>query len=494
MLRLPPRLYTVDVEFLKTKGKHFARSVAVVWMSSEEVGEEVPIAGGGVEEAGSSPSQGVDGTRKPPVRRTVFDISKSVLHTLRSDTVMAEAEALPAGHVLLPLLQAHTVRGEVLSQMMTRHRDAARKAHQAACLAEEEKQAPAPSPPPSGALFPNSARSSSGEPSPQQERFKKKRRKVKLPALLPSQFETFDAHTFPNPSAFDPSVWPAIFDDSPTSSTYQSAAQRLSVLLAYGKGRGRYRSLALLTQALPHFAQDVLHASFPTSTVWREFLWHCRQASLEAVERSNALYTGGSALLSPDPTAPAGGLLPAHTHDNLMSLSRALNTSWAAMLHPADQSTKTQQQQGVRREEAKFYSYGHADDAVIKQTLSVGCGNKSQSSSQGGAAATPPAAAAPSEHKTSWADLCPIQLFPTDQLLSPLQARVWDITGHSLFASAGFLPPSRLKPNLLEALQRTSLMGDPTATALLDNPRPHDPVWDAMALGCVCVACGVTCC
>lgn len=95
----------------------------------------------------------------------------------------------------------------------------------------------------------------------------------------------------------------------------------------------------------------------------------------------------------------------------------------------------------------------------------------------------------PAVHPT-WEAICTLPPLPQDRLFSVSQVHLIDITSHAMYAAAGFLTPSRKKIALAEALKKAAAQ-DATAAALLAHARPHDPVWDAQALACVVVACGV---
>lgn len=145
----------------------------------------------------------------------------------------------------------------------------------------------------------------------------------------------------------------------------------------------------------------------------------------------------------------------------------------------------------------KFYAYGSADNAVLKRTLALSCPGSGGGRGGGGgervrvgepSSASPPPPP-PRVHK-KWGEICTLPPLPRDRLHTPTQMQLIDITSHPMYAAAGFLTSSRKKISLVEALKKASGQ-DETAAVLYQHRRPHDPIWDAQALGCVVIACGV---
>eukprot|EP00796_Vickermania_ingenoplastis_P002028 gene2028-1218_t len=445
------RLFAIDVEFVKTRGAQYARSVAVVPLKPAPVNTDA---------ASSSSSL---------PRLTAFDFADAALLSLQSSVVLELAEALPAGHVLLPLLQGATVKGDELERIRSHHVALAKKGMDAwrengttvAC---------------DGSANQKKVDQPLCAPAPTDEKLKRSEyRRHQIKASIPENFETFDPYSIPNCTAFGESSLKAIFDDAVESSTFTEAVGKLSTLRAYGKGRGRYKALSLVLEMMPAFGRDILHASFASSAVWCDFLGACRQAAAAEVERVNFTYRRDG------PAHGAGSATPLSIPDisyvectSLASLSESLSRLWARCLFAGDGA----QQRG---REGKFYSYGSVDSGVLKRTLALSCG-------QGASAAHGKRSSSCPSHR-----LCPLHPFPRDVLLTPHQLRVIDITSHTLYETSGFLPSTRRKISLSDALQLAAKR-DAVAAELLQHARPHDPVWDAQALGCVCVACGISPC
>lgn len=488
--------FALDVEFLKTKGQDYARAVAFVPFS-----------------AASST------THLTEFNPTAFEAGARLL-ALSTATVMQESEALPAGHALLPLLQTHMVSGPQLESICAVHEKEARKRmeeytaarllsreqarrsateasgelaavktlagtlsqhlrHQTASSPAEEGSPPSPSPRVAAAHRSHSA---------DQHRRAYRQHQMRVGAL--PHFETFDPYSFPNLSFYPDTTLRAIYEAEVSSSAFQEAAQCLVYKLrAYGKGRGRFKSIAFLLGLLPSFTQDVLRASFASSKEWLEFAALLRSTAEKEVNQLILTYRERAAT----ETRSNGSVVPPvsfHECVSLQELSLELSKAWASLLYNHQQtsgsSTGRDGRRGDRR--PKIFAYGSADNGVIKRTLALSCqkenllseGKRQKNEDEEKVSDSP-------SHIKSWASLCPLQPLRTDRLMTPHQARMIDITSHPLYAASGFLPPSRLKPSLLESLKICAAR-DATAAALLKSPQPHDPIWDAQALGCVCVA------
>lgn len=475
--------YAIDVEFIKTRGLQYARSIAIIPMFA------LPVTSGTCDKAVAPPTSALTG----------FELRSGILLSLQSDVVRREAEALPAGHAILPLLQSHIVKGSKLEDIATQHthvlstQQAVEKGETEVVDSDAEEDQKLIS------SFVESTGPAGNQPqrTPAEKEDRSSRRLQQIRLSIPSNFETFDPYSFPNIEAFPANALHAIYDDAVESSSFTDAVKLLMRLRAYGKGRSRLKSLSFVLQMLPEFARDVLHASFGTSGEWVEFIRACQRTALEEVERINAFYRSQSDAGSDEQGGERGkGATGHHTSityrecSSLEELSEELNKEWSRILFSdkADEKhTKGRAPPPSSRftgtKHPKFYAYGSVDNTVIKRTLALSCGNS-------GSGSTQVKAGVPSSPRAlSWSDLCPVQLLPTDRLATPHQARVIDITSHTLYAAAGFLPSSRRKISLSHALEKASVK-DATARELMENARPHDPVWDAQALGCVCVACG----
>lgn len=268
-------------------------------------------------------------------------------------------------------------------------------------------------------------------------------------------------------------------------------------------------------------------SSFPVSPLPRIPCIEC--GSLE--ELSRELSRAWATYLQP-PSSPVSSLASSSeshfvSSDTNTELALAheggatdLTATTTSSFFPSPSSSRT------RGHQPKFYAYGSVDNAVLKRTLALSCfGSKEGQESDEVLATTaisspspvakaqegkqeeskkeereqkkpsaPPSGNLASSSSSlvykTWNELCALPPLPRDRLFTPSQIHIIDITSHPMYAAAGFLTPSRKKISLGEALKKAAAQ-DATARALCDQARPHDPVWDAQALGCVVVACGV---
>lgn len=587
------RLCVLDVEFVKTRGQQFARAVAIVPLSASLSPLTPSRSPGSVSGTG-----GIEVSDSARERRTAFDLANGHLISLRTNVVMELAEALPAGHALLPLLQKYTVQGKDMERICLAHSTAAKEAMERWNQSRKEirasisvgsarieknatashylgihssssadakidaislkklsdlvvgKEEPAPLPR-NNATVVSSASMEQNSPSNRppdaaEQDHRATYRQHQIKCSIPVNFETFDPYSFPNRSKFSRQLFNTIFDDALDSESFNSAVKRFSsILRPYGKGRGRFKSFSFVLEVFPAFLRDVLHASFPSSDAWWDFAGTLQNAAEVEMERVAARYRDfKEAGTSSSDTLVHQAFIPFTECGSLEDLALQLNRTWAKLLYEGTDSSdlslsvafrannamlnsySQKPSSPVRRRQdgVKFFSYGSVDNGVLKRTLALCCGPNTARLPVIGESDTD---ACPNAKNTSsvteglventdltlidsgileaghskpsqnhgkqllsWCDLSPLTSLPRDQLVSPHQARVIDITSHTLYAAAGFLPPSRRKPSLTDALGMAAKK-DETAAELLENPMAHDPVWDAKALGCVCVACGI---
>lgn len=444
------RLVALDVEFVKCRGRHFVRSAAFVPFG------RVGVAG---------------------AYRTCLDELPRVI-SMDNAAVMRDADVLPCGDVLLPSLSALMVGGAALDDIKSTFQADARQAFdsyrathrdhrerlrndkktlmQRAVSTSSTNDAAVPiedDAEEEECLLSTTSASTLGALSAEEVY---QRRHLQMRLAITENFDLLDPYGIPNVQRLNRTSLRHLYCCRPDSAAFAVAAQHVMPLRAYGRGRGRHKSLAFLARYHPTFLQAVLHASFPSAESWVDFLEACAEVSSKEL----AAVADHHRSILPDTHLRRSA--------NLEALSMDLNSCWSYWLHYAAA--------------CKFFVYGNADAKVIHTTLHHSCSQVMRATfseraiQAGGAAAGKPRGS--------------IRGVPKDGLLSPYQAKVTDVTGHTLFRASGFMRSDRKVPNLLEALQKV-VGRDVSAAGLWAEQRFHDPLWDARALACVCVGTGL---
>lgn len=481
--------YAVDLEFLKTRGEHFARAVAFV------------------------PFQRNRSTDPSTSHRTNLMAAPIVLE-LQPSAVMALSEALPCGHLLSSHIQQTVVRGEALEEIKRRYeaeavaewdafKDLRRSAKETrlngaakhtnslekdlAVDGDGGSALPSPSPVDTAAVL-----------TPVENLLKKT---LQSRVSITRYFSHFDPYTVPSTRLLGREAAEQLYAADVNSRAFLEASRLLRPLRAYGRGRGGSKPIAYLSRYHPHFLQAVLHASFPSAALWTAWLQSCQTLVAEELRATHSLYQS-----SQYPKLPqSADRLSFKACDSLEELSQELNHTWSRLLHEVDGNSTS----------AKFYVYGSNDAAVIHRTLQLSCSTPaiagirfSPRALQAGATSgssdsskwsltsnsesssdSSSAPGVPSRSKAAQLLKDVVQSVPTTHLVSPYQAKVVDITTHPLFVAGGYANSQRKIPRLAAALAMAA-RGDATAVALETVDRPHDPLWDAQALACVCVGVG----
>ncbi|RNE96834.1 hypothetical protein TraAM80_09605 [Trypanosoma rangeli] len=286
-------------------------------------------------------------------------------------------------------------------------------------------------------------------------------------------FNSFCPYSIPNIRRGDVSWFEALYSAAVHSADFREAARRLDHLKAYGKGRRQERSLSFLLRQHPTLLQEVLRESFSSADAWCAWLKMCG----DLVERELHRVAEECRHLSAPPASPftpsvemesdpSRGGVQYKECGSLEELSYELSRLWCSL-----------RRRGGGGGDMKFYAYGDMDAKAIQNTLRLGCCMQTRCSApalQRG----PPSAPPPLRHNAG-------QL-----LASPYEARVVDVTRHTLFAASGFRVSPRTIPRLGDALEKAAAV-DGAAARLRSQSDPHNPVWDAKALACVTVASGI---
>ncbi|CCW60297.1 unnamed protein product [Phytomonas sp. EM1] len=512
----PPKKITryiaVDLEFLKCRGLHFARSIAFVPFEARKHG------------AGSSSSS--------TERACTWFTEVPTVLAIESNEVMRTADVLPCGHLLYPYLKEHLVHSEALEELKNafrreseasleayrnmrhalrevKHLQESNRLDQAkesgigtiekeACTEVEPHDVPLNGIEDSmscaaSELTSSSSLNSNGSPNEQsgfddlqfplctQEVGNRSlsptevelRRRLQIRAAISYHFELLDPYTIPNIYLLGEDPLKRLYTDPTNSSTFAEAVKYVSRIRAYGRGKGKHKALAFLFHYYPEFTQAVLRESFPNATDWCDFLRGCAELVKGELRCVEDTYRRRKYPFTVSPLCiPTAVSAPLYYNEcaSLEDFSAALNKAWSHFLFQAKAS--------------KFYAYGSMDAKVLSTTLRLSCDEYRQMR-------RPRTKSSFSQTDISQStQTTPMPYFRKDVLLSPFQAKLVDITKSTLFSGAGFIRVEKMIPGLPEALQRVASC-DSTAKAVSSIQRPHDPLWDAQALACVCVGAGV---
>ncbi|RNE99482.1 uncharacterized protein Tco025E_09037 [Trypanosoma conorhini] len=272
--------------------------------------------------------------------------------------------------------------------------------------------------------------------------------------VSPTAFNSLCPYSIPNIRRADVSWFEALYSAAVHSTDFREATRRLAHLKAYGKGRRQERSLSFLLRQHPALLQDVLRESFSSAEAWCAWLRMCGdlvERELHRVAEEYRRSSASTASLFAPAMAMEGGREPgAVLYKECASaeeLSLELSRLWRSLLRHGGGT--------------KLYTYGDMDARAIQDTLRLGCCVPARPS------------------------------LDADQLLaSPYEAKVVDVTRHTLFAASGFRASPRVIPRLGDALEKAAAI-DEAAARLLAQSDPHNPVWDAKALACIAVASGI---
>ncbi|CCW68434.1 unnamed protein product [Phytomonas sp. Hart1] len=410
---------------------------------------------------------------------------------------MRTAEVLPCGHRLYPHLQAHLPPAEVLAGLKSAFLGESEAAWEGFCamrraLGARKGPGGCESPPMSGAIpldDPDEAAEAAdlAESDASRSDFLPLeagrralspaeialRRRLQIRAAIARHFEGFDPFSIPNVGVLGEDALRRLYTAPTDSSAFAEAVEAVSRIRAYGRGKGKQKALSFLWHYYPEFAQALLHASFASAGRWCEFLRDCAALVSDELESVEAVYRAQRYPLTLSAGEPAPGRptpLFYQACPSLEAFSEALNQTWARLL--------------FRGGGGKFYTYGNVDAKVLATTLQLSCATYQQKYRL-----RPESLSANGDHLRPAGPISIPQL-PTDVLLSPFQAKVLDLTKSSYFSGAGFIQVEKKIPGLSEVLERVASC-DSTAKEVRSINRPHDPLWDAQALACVCVGAGV---
>lgn len=450
-----PRYVALDLEFVKRAGHPYARSAAFVPF----VPQRPPSGGGGGR-----------------ATLTVFHEPPTVL-ALSVPTIMASAEVLPCGHCLAERVRSGVVAGDALEairapfvlsveqewqafrQKGTGRREA-REAERLLAKAQSTKE---------GEEEPQQRPATGGGPPSRAEVLEKARLQKTL--ALVSHVKGFDPFSIPNTRVVPCDALRALYAAPPGSPDYTTAYERLQPLRAYGNGKGPLKAPLTLARHHPALLQAMLRASFASADAWVDWLSGCAACAEQELElvssrhRSSGSGSGSQGLRFVELETPE-------------ELSRALNTFWAGLLY--DSASTSKAPRGGRFSSLRVMAYGNADSGVLHTTLYSSCREFTQEGRSARAA-----------QAGGWIRGEGVASVPTQRLLSPFQAKVFDVTSHALFAASGFKGAEGKKPPSLSAALHIAASRDATAAALEADARPHDPLWDAQALACICVVSGI---
>ncbi|KAF8297343.1 hypothetical protein TcBrA4_0068770 [Trypanosoma cruzi] len=147
----------------------------------------------------------------------------------------------------------------------------------------------------------------------------------------------------------------------------------------------------------------------------------------------------------------------------------------------------------------KLYTYGDMDAKAIQNTLRLSCCMKTRYSPRASQSAwlrSPPsqligADEASNNKSDSQHVLTPLQPESGQLLTSPYEAKVVDVTRHTTFCRVrGFAHRQESFHRWVMPLEKAAIV-DEAAVRLRSQSDPHNPVWDAKALACITVACGI---
>ncbi|EAN82963.1 hypothetical protein TcCL_ESM09546 [Trypanosoma cruzi] len=462
MHRGKPVVIALDSEFLKTHGHVLTRAVAFVPFSARKgtSGSEHQFDGSVVATSTSlhsslSPSLPVP-KRQAFRRATVFGVP--IILNLDPVEVMRRADVLPCGHSLALELRTGLVSGERLRTLQERH---ARSDSKAFLRRTEE-----------ATTTTTTTTTFSGN------------------RAWHLEFNSLCPYSIPNIRRADHSWFKAIYSASVHSSEFRGAAMCLDHLKTYGKGRRQERSLSFLLRHHPTLLQEILRVSFSSAEAWCAWLVMCgdlvekelRQLAEKYRQMSSSPFTP-SILMEYDPSYKG---VQYKECGNMEEFSYELSRLWYILLrHGGEVGTK-------------LYTYGDMDAKAIQNTLRLSCCMKTRYSpraSQSARLCSPPsqltgADEASNNKSDSQHVLNPLQPESGQLLTSPYEAKVVDVTRHTLFAASGFRTSPRVIPPLGDALEKAAIV-DEAAVRLRSQSDPHNPVWDAKALACITVACGI---
>ncbi|ESL09355.1 hypothetical protein TRSC58_02924 [Trypanosoma rangeli SC58] len=283
-------------------------------------------------------------------------------------------------------------------------------------------------------------------------------------SAMAGAFNSVCPYSIPNIRRGDASWFGALYSAAVHSTDFREAARRLDHLKAYGRGRRQERSLSFLLRQHPALLQEVLRESFSSADAWCAWLKMCG----DLVERELNHVAEEYRHLSAPPTSPftpsvvmesdpGRGGVQYKECGSLEELSYELNRLWCSLRRRGDGGG-----------DMKFYAYGDMDAKAIQNTLRLGC------CMQGSARSALP----------------PLRHDAGQLLASPYEAKVVDVTRHTLFAASGFRASPGTIPRLGDALEKAAAV-DGAAAHLRAHSDPHNPVWDSKALACVTVASGI---
>ncbi|KAG8340971.1 hypothetical protein ERJ75_001667800 [Trypanosoma vivax] len=297
--------------------------------------------------------------------------------------------------------------------------------------------------------------------------------------------EVMCPHSIPNIRRTN-EAWMRALHVAPVNSTeFQEAVNGMENLRSYGKGRRKQWALSFMAWRHPQLLQDVLRKSFCSADSWCAWLHACADETERELRRLVEHYkiTSSSwppvAAVSEGEGSDPGGKAVMHMEcKSLEELSRELSRAWRFLTDTF----------GKKWGSTKFYAYGNADAKAIRSSMEL-CEQPfsrntiNTPSALPGSSPEPPCTHNSERHRHSAAQ-------PEGFSFSPKQAKVLDVTHHPLFAASGFCVSPACSPPLTEALRKAATV-DATARELLASMRPHDPLWDAKALACISVVCGI---
>ncbi|ORC84286.1 uncharacterized protein TM35_000461050 [Trypanosoma theileri] len=430
----------LDSEFLKTHGVVLTRSVAFVPFSF--VRETTGIS-----------------QQKQQIPKCKTSFGNPFVLSISPKEVMCRADLLPCGHSLNSIVQSSVVSGEKLKNIQ-----------------EEYKQ----------------LKSKTTTESFEEKEYTENNNYSSL-----TDFDSLCPHSIPNIRRLDKAWVESVYMAPVNSLEFRDAAMQLNHLRAYGKGRRRQRALPFLLRYHPKLLQDILRSSFPSANAWCSWLTMCG----DLVERELQKLGDEHRQLSDVCTFENSqgklddkkkGNFPQYKECNtLEEFSYELNRTWSSLMV------------SVSSGGSKFYCYGDGDLKAIQNTLQLSCKMLERHSSSI-TKKTQSVNTKTFNHQQNGFEEgedgkkevllgsgAGCGTVDTGRLLtSPHQARPLDATRHPLFAAAGFRTSPGAIPALTEALKKAAL-ADETAVRLLKENAPHNPVWDARALACVCASCGI---
>lgn len=305
-------LYALDVEFIKCRGLYHARSVAFVPFRAAHAPPS--RCGGG----GGRPAALARGRVKDR-RRCI--LGTPTLLSMHPSAVMQTSEVLPSGHVLLPLVTAHSVAGEALASIKARHcKDAEEDIHTYQLLrrlcckdtnassrglhgqaADTHSEGAAAVGKQAGVVHGTGrldepkrhdeaadtgkygagggSRSRTRQlPSGPSSTEVNLRRRLHTRLALAQHFHMLDPYSIPNVRCCDGHALRELYRAPASSSDFVAASRLLNHLCAYGAGSGGKKALCFLARHHPPLLQDVLRASFRDVEEWYDWLRRCADA------------------------------------------------------------------------------------------------------------------------------------------------------------------------------------------------------------------------